>query len=156
MTIATTVIFRMSTPPIVDGPVQLDERGCRLAERAEPEERDRLQQECDRERRDEHDRGRLRPQRTEDDALHRKREREHDGETERDADADRPVTFRREGDRERAGHDQLPVGEVHEPHHAEHEADPDGHQREDRAEPDRVDLDLQVDRVARSRRSLAS
>ena len=139
--------------PDVDAPdrdraVQLDERRRRLPERPEPEERDRLQQERDREGRDQHHRRRLRPQRPEDDALHREREREHDREAERDADAHRPVPVRRERERERAGHDQLPVREVDEPHHAEDEADPDGHQREDRAEPDRVDLHLQVDRVA--------
>ena len=47
-----------------------------------------------------------------------------------------------------AGHDQLAVREVHEPQDAEDEPDPDGHQREDRAEPDRVHLHLEVDRVA--------
>ena len=57
---ATIVIFRMSTLPDLDRPVQLDERGRRLPERAEPEQRDRLEQERDGERRDEHHGGRLR------------------------------------------------------------------------------------------------
>ena len=87
-------------------------------------------------------------ERPEDDALHREREREHDREAERDPDADGPVALRCERERERAGHDQLPVGEVHEPHHAEHEPDADGHEREDRAEADGVDLHLQVEGVA--------
>ena len=131
-----------------DGTVQLDERRRRLAERPEPEQRDRLQQERDREGRDEHHRRRLRPQRPEDDPLHREREREHDGEAERDPDPHGPVAVGRVGEGERAGHDQLPVGEVDEPHHAEDEPDPDRHEREDRAEADRVDLHLQVERVA--------
>ena len=153
VTIATIVIFRMSTLADLDRAVELHERGRRLAERPEPEERDRLQQERDGEGRDEHHGRRLRARRPKHDALHRKREREHDREAERDADADRPVAVRRECERERAGHDQLAVGEVHEAHHAEHEADADGHQREDRAEPDRVDLHLQSTRRAGSRRT---
>ncbi len=148
MTIVTIVIFRMSTPPISTGPIELDERRRRLAERPEPQQRDRLEQEGDREGRDEHDRRRLATERAEDDALHRERERENDGEAERDPDADRPVAIRCERDGERPGHDQLPVGEVDEAHDAEDEPDPDGHQGEDRAEPDRVDLHLEIDGVA--------
>ena len=52
---------------------------------------------------------------------------------------------RREGERVGAGHDQLAVREVDEAQHAEDEADPDRHQRVDRAEPDRVDDRLGVD-----------
>ena len=83
-TIATIVILRMSTPEIVDRPVQVAERGRDLAERPEPEQRDALQQECDRERRDEHHRRRAPAQRPEDEAVHREREREHDREAEDD------------------------------------------------------------------------
>jgi hypothetical protein len=53
---------------------------------------------------------------------------------------------RREGERVRAGHDQLPVGEVDEAQDAEDEPDPDGHQRIDRSEADRVGQGLRVDR----------
>ena len=41
-----------------------------------------------------------------------------------------------------------PYGEVDETHDAEDEPDADGHEGEDRTEADRVDLDLQVERVA--------
>ena len=51
------------------------------------------------------------------------------------------------GQRVRAGHHQLAVGEVDEPQHAEDEADPDGHQRVDRAQPDRVGQGLEVREV---------
>ena len=78
---------------------------------------------------------------------------EHDGEAEDDPRPHRPVPLGRERERERAGHDQLAVGEVDEPEDAEDEADADGHERVDGAEADRVDLHLQVDEVAaRSRR----
>ncbi len=119
-----------------------------MPEWPEPEERDRLEQERDREGRDEHDCGGLPPQRPEHGALHRQGERQDDREAERDPDADRPVAIRGVRERECAGHDQLPVGEVHEPHHAEDQPDADRHEREDRAEADRVDLDLQVEGVA--------
>ena len=131
-----------------DGPVELGERGGGLAQRPEPEERDRLQEERDGEGRDEHHRARLRPQGAEDSPLHREREQEHDGDAERDPDPDRPVAIRGVGERERPGHDQLPIREVDEAKDAEHEPDADGHQRVDRAQADRVDLNLEVDRVA--------
>ena len=66
-------------------------------------------------------------------------------EAERDPHADRPVVIRGERERERAGHDQLAVGEVDQPHHAEDEADADRHERVDRTEPDGVHLDLEID-----------
>ena len=44
---------------------------------------------------------------------------------------------------------ELAVGEVHEPQDAEDEADADGHQRVGRAEADRVDDHLGVDRRER-------
>ena len=53
------------------------------------------------------------------------------------------------GERVGAGHDQLAVGEVDEPQDAEDEADADGHQRVGRAEADRVDDHLRVDRRER-------
>ena len=148
MTIATIVIFRMSTPPtstgrlswtsevavLPSGPNQSSAIDCSRNATANVAI-SMTAADCV-------------SQRPEDDPLHREREREHDREAERDADADGPVALRRERERERAGHDQLPVGEVDEPHHAEDEADPDGHEREDRAEADRVDLHLQVDGVA--------
>ena len=87
-------------------------------------------------------------QRPEDGPLHRQRQDDHDREAERDPHADRPAALGCEGERERARHDQLAVGEVHQPEHAEDEPDADRHQREDRAEPDRVHLHLQVDGVA--------
>ena len=137
-----------------DRPVQVDERRRRLAERVVAlvdDERDRSA-------------GRTRPQRSrrassratgaqrpEDDALHRQRERDHDREAQDDAPHDRPVAVGRE--REGAGHDELPVGEVDEPQHAEDEADAHGHQRVDRAEPDRVDESAR-DRAHGKRRKL--
>ena len=69
-------------------------------------------------------------------------------EAEEDPDAHRPVPVGGEGERERARHHELAVGEVDEPEHAEDEADPDRHQRVDRADPDRVDLHLRLDRGA--------
>ena len=54
-----------------------------------------------------------------------------------DAPEQRPR--RRVGERVRAGHDQLAVGEVDEPQHAEDEPDADGHERVRRAQADRVD-----------------
>ena len=144
---ATIAILRMSTSPIETGRLSSDERCGGLPQRPEPEQRDALEQERDRERRDQHHGRRLGAQRTEDDALHRQGQEDHDGEAQRDSDAYRPAAVGGERERERAGHDQLPVGEVDEPEHAEDEADADGHQREDRAEPDRVDLHLQVDGV---------
>ena len=44
---------------------------------------------------------------------------------------------------------ELAVGEVDEPQHAEDEADADGHERVGRAQADRVDDDLRVDRGER-------
>ena len=84
-------------------------------------------------------------QRPEDDPLHRERERDHDGEAEDDPRPQRPVPLRGERQRVGPGHDQLAVGEVDEPEHAEDEADPDGHQRVDRAEAGGVDEHLPVD-----------
>ena len=86
VTIATIVILRMSTPPTSTGRLSSTSDVGRLAERPEPEQRDRLQQERDGERRDEHHRRRLAAQRPEHDALHRERQREHDREAERDPD----------------------------------------------------------------------
>ena len=56
----------------------------------------------------------------------------------------RPV--RGVGERVGAGHDELAVGEVDEPQDAEDEADADRHERVRRAEADRVDDHLGVDR----------
>ena len=67
------------------------------------------------------------------------------------ADPDRPVPLGREGERVGAGHDQLAVREVDEAEDAEDEADADGHQRVDGAEPDRVDEHLPVDAEHRER-----
>ena len=50
--------------------------------------------------------------------------------------ADRPAALGREREREPARHDQLPVGEVDQAQDAEDEADADGHEREDRPQPD--------------------
>ena len=57
--------------------------------------------------------------------------------------AERPA--RREGERVRAGHHELAVGEVDEPQHAEDEADPDRHQRVDGAEAESVESGLEVE-----------
>ena len=76
-------------------------------------------------------------------SLHRERERDDDREAGEDAPGDGPA--RRERERVGAGHDQLAVGEVDEPQHAEDEADPDRHQRVDGAEADGVDERLGVD-----------
>ena len=72
-------------------------------------------------------------------------EHEDDAEAEHDPGPHRPVAVGREGERVGAGHDQLPVREVDQPQDAEDEADADGHEREDRAQPDRVDDGLRVD-----------
>ena len=77
----------------------------------------------------------------------RNEQRDHDREAGDDARRDRPA--RREGERVGAGHDQLPVGEVDEPEHAEDEPDPDRHQRVDGAEADGVDERLGIDRGER-------
>ena len=61
---------------------------------------------------------------------------------------DRPVAVGGERERERAGHHELAVREVDEPQDAEDEADADRHQRVDRADADRVDLHLRLDRGA--------
>ena len=87
--------------------------------------------------------------------LHCEREDEHDREAEGDSDAHRPPVVGRERERERAGHDQLAVREVDQPHHAEDEPDADGHERVDRTEPDRVDLHLLVQGVADEARGAA-
>ena len=128
-----------------DGTIQVAERRCGLAERAEGEQRDALQQECDREGRDEHHRGRLRAQRPEDDEVHQERQRDDDAEAERDPDDERQIPLRRECERVGAGHDELAVREVDEPQDAEDETDPDRHERVDGAEPDRVDDHLPAD-----------
>ena len=62
------------------------------------------------------------------------------------------------GVRERvgAGHDELAVGEVDEPQDAEDEADAHGHQRVGRAQADRVDDHLGVDRRERECRRARS
>ncbi len=130
------------------GPVELCQRGGGLPERAEPEQRDALEQERDRERRDQHDRRRLRAQRSKDDALHRQRQPRTTAKQSAIPTATGPPTLEGEREREPAGHDQLAVREVHEAQDAEDETDADGHEREDRAEADRVDLDLKIDGVA--------
>ena len=122
-----------------DRPVQRRDRGGDLAERVVAEvddQRHGLEQERDRERGHEHHRRRLAPERPEDDAVHRERERDDDREARGDAPRDGPS--RGEGERVRARHHELAVGEVDEPQDAEDEADPDGHQRVDRAEPERI------------------
>jgi len=53
--------------------------------------------------------------------------------------------LRGERERECARHHELAVGEVDEPQHAEHEADPDRHQRVHRAERRCVGERLPVD-----------
>ena len=68
---------------------------------------------------------------------------------------DGPVAVGREREREGAGHDELAVREVDEAEHAEDEADPDRHQRVDRADADRVDLHLRLDRRAEEVRETA-
>ena len=83
--------------------------------------------------------------------VHRDREREHDCEAEDDRRPDRPAPFRGERERERAGHHELAVGEVDEAQHAEHEPDPDRHQRVDRAEREPVRERLPVDVQDRQR-----
>ena len=122
-----------------DRPVEVPERGRRLAERPEREQRDALEQERDGERRDEHHgratasgaAGRRRaPSRATARSRRRSRSRSR---------PQRPVPLRGERQGVGARHDQLPVREVDEPQHAEHEADADGHQRVDGAEPDGVD-----------------
>ena len=147
MTIATIVIFRMSTPPIETGRLSCTSDVAVFP--SGPNQRSAIDwsRNATANVAMSMTAARLRAQRPEDDALHREREREHDGEAERDPDADGPVALRGERERERAGHDQLAVGEVDEPHDAEDEADADGHQGEDRAEPDRVDLHLEVECV---------
>jgi hypothetical protein len=125
--------------------VEERERGGDLAERAEPDERDALQQERDRERRHEHDGRRLLSKRPKDEALHEQGERDHDREAEDDPGPDRPAPLGRERERERARHHELAVGEVHEPKHAEHEPDADGHQGVDGTEAERIGERLPVD-----------
>ena len=58
-----------------------------------------------------------------------------------------------QGERERAGHDQLAVGEVDEPHHAEDETDSDGDERVRSSRADGVDerLDERVEDEAVTR-----
>ena len=73
------------------------------------------------------------------------REHEHDGEAEDDRRPHRPAPLGGHGERERARHHELAVGEVDEAQHAEDEADADGHQRVDRAERNRVGERLPVD-----------
>ena len=145
------MIFLTSVPKIDPRQVEPRERRRGLAERVVAlvdDERDRLQEKRDRKGRDEHRRGRLRTERAEDDALHRHREGDHDREAQDDAGPHGPVAVGREREGERPGHHELPVREVDEPEHAEDEADTDGHQRVDGADPDRVDLHLRIDRGA--------
>ena len=59
----------------------------------------------------------------------------------------RPV--RRVGERVRAGHDELAIGEVDEAQDAEDEPDADGHERVGRSQADRIDDHLGVDRRER-------
>ena len=109
-------------------------------------------QERDREGRHEHHGRRLCPQRSKHHPVHRERQCDHDGEAEQHRRPQRPVPLR--GERERVGtrHDQLPVGEVDKPQHAEDEPDPDGHERVDRAQADRIDENLPVDPEDRGRK----
>ena len=125
--------------PDVDAPdrdraVEVGERRRDLAERAEPEQRDALEQERHGERRDEHHRRRVAAQGPEDEPVHEHGQDEHGGEAEDDAGPHRPAPLRRERQRERARHDELAVGEVDEAQDAEDEPDADRHQRVDRAE----------------------
>jgi len=76
-------------------------------------------------------------------AVHHERERHDHDEAGDDAPDDGPV--RSEGERVGARHDQLPVGEVDEAEHPEHEADPDRHQCVDGAEADCVGKRLGID-----------
>ena len=106
-----------------------------------------LEQEGQREGGDEHGRGVGRPQRSERDPLHQERRDdggEHGGE---DTRCVGPGV--RERERVGGDHDQLAVGEVDQPEHAEHEPDPDGDEREDGAKAERVDEVLDVDHEAR-------
>ena len=148
VTIATIVILRMSTPPIATGRLSWTSDVAVLPSGPNQSSAIDWSRNATANVAMSMTAARLRPQRPEDDALHRQGEREHDGEAEGDPHADRPVAVGRERERERARHDQLPVGEVDEPHDAEDEPDADRHEREDRAEADRVDLHLQVERVA--------
>ena len=63
---------------------------------------------------------------------------QHDAEAEEDRLPVRQPPLCAEGEREGAGHHQLPVGEVDEAEHAEDEADPHRHERVDAAERERV------------------
>ena len=73
------------------------------------------------------------------------REHEHDRQAESDPRPDGPAPVGSERKRERAGHDQLPVGEVDESQDAEDQPDSDGHERVDRTEGDTVGERLPVD-----------
>ena len=134
-TIATIVILRMSTPRDRHRPVEVGERASRSS-RAAPNQSSAML--CSRNATanvaTSITAGDCAAQRPEDEPVHRDREREHDGEAEDDPRPDRPAPLRRERERERAGHHELAVREVDEPQHAEDEADPDRHQRVDRAE----------------------
>src|SRR5919204_1538003 len=136
-----------------DRPRAIEERDGRrdLPERAEPEQRDALQEEGDGERRDEHDRRRVLAQRPEDEPVHQQRERDDDAEAEEDPTPERPAPLRGEREREGTRHDELAVCEVDEPQDSEHEPDANRHQRVDGAEPDRVDERLPVDVEDRER-----
>ena len=131
-TIATIVILRTSTSPTETGRLSDDERRRRLAERAEPEQRDRSA-------------AGTRP-RTSRRASRRATGSAAAGRRARSMTSSaRSTTAKQstmpahagqshsddERERERAGHHELPVREVDEPEHAEDEADPDRHQRVD-------------------------
>ena len=120
--------------------VQAAERPDRLPSRAEREQEHVLEQEADGERGNEHRRRRRAPERPED-ALLDERECGDDGEAREDGDDRGPAAQIRE--RVATCGDQLAVGEVDEPHHAEHEPDPERDDAVDGAERDRVDHRLE-------------
>ena len=124
-----------------DRGVQAAERPDGAAARAEREQIDVLEQEADGEGGDQHRRRRSAAQRPEGDPLLQQRERDDDGEA--DDDRDEPGRAGEQRERVAAGGDQLAVGEVDEPHHAEDEPDPDADDGVDGAEPDAVDQGLE-------------
>src|SRR5262249_36804546 len=115
----------------------------RLHERPELEQRDRLKQERDGEGRHEHRRRGGSAQRPKEPDLHQQRERDDDPETGKHRRPLGPVVLASDRKRVGARHDQLPVREVDEAQHAENEADPDGHQRVDGAERERIERCLE-------------
>ena len=84
-------------------------------------------------------------QRPKDDPVHQQRQQEHDPEAEEDPDRDRPAVLRGEREGVRTRHYELAVCEVDEAQDAEHEADSDGHQGVNRAEPAGIRKRLPVD-----------